>query len=143
MLRVSCWAVFTLSALGILSCSGCSKSMPATVSGQILIEGQAPSGYLSGEVMFHPTGGGAAALAPLESDGKYTISTGATKGLEPGPYEVTVRVAETDPKPPGGYKSPPAQRMLSHGRYQIRGQSGLTADVQPGKNEIDFDLEAK
>ena len=141
MSRVNWMAIM---AGGLLTCfAGCESTLPATVSGTITIDGQPLTGHIAGEVMFHPTGGGAAALAPLESDGGFTVSTGSTKGLEPGTYDVTVRVAETDPEPPGGYESAPAQRPLSPGRYGIRDKSGLSADVKEGKNEFNFDLKSK
>ena len=63
------------SAVGILAMglAGCQGSLPATVSGEVTIEGQAVDSVV-GEVMFHPAGGGAMAMAPLESDGSYSIS---------------------------------------------------------------------
>lgn len=122
---------------------GCEKKLPATVSGSITVDGETPTGNLAGEVMFHPSGGGAMAMAPLLADGTYVISTGATKGLEPGSYDVTVRVVENEPEPPGGYKNAPAQKPLAPSRYGDKKKSGLSAEVKPGKNEFVFDLDSK
>ena len=133
-----------LMLYGVLAlwCAGCQKKLPATIEGVIKIDGQplAAGRTTTGEVMFHPTGGGAAAYGPITSGGKYSVSTGATKGLEPGDYKITVRVVEVEPEPPGGYRSPPAQKVISPPRYQDRDTSGLVEKVQPGKNTIDLDL---
>ena len=127
----------------LLALSGCEKKLPATVSGSITVDGEIPTGNLAGEVMFHPSGGGAMAMAPLLADGTYVISTGATKGLEPGSYDVTVRVVENAPEPPGGYQNAPAQKPLAPSRYGDKKKSGLNAEVKPGKNEFTFNLDSK
>ena len=130
-------------AVFLVSFSGCENTLPATVSGKILIDGEGLTGNVAGEVMFHPSGGGAMAMASLKPDGTYAINTGSTKGLEPGSYLVTVRVVETAAEPPGGYQNAPGQKPLAPGRYNDRDKSGLTAEVKPGKNKLDFDLESK
>lgn len=115
---------------------GCQDGLPAKVSGTITIDGEAVSSVV-GEVMFHPTAGGAMAMAPLNPDGTYSISTGATSGLEPGSYDVTVRVAEVQ-EATGG--NAPAQKNLSPARYGDREKADLSAEVTEGDNVFDFDL---
>ncbi len=127
----------------VVACMGCENTLPATVSGSVTVDGKVVTGNVAGDVMFHPDGGGAMAMAPLKSDGTFTISTGATKGLEPGLYNVTVSVVETEPEPPGGYQNAPAQKPVSHSKYGDKDTSGLTAEVKPGQNEFNFDLESK
>lgn len=131
--------------LAALACVGCENSLPATVSGTITIDGQPLSQRenIGGEVMLFPSGGGAVAYATLNSDGQYAVQTGATKGMEPGSYNVTVRVVEIEPEPPGGYQRDPKQTLVSSLSYQDHENSGLTADIKRGKNTIDFDLTSK
>ena len=121
---------------------GCQKTLPATVSGTIRIDGQPlPEGSnIVGEVMLYPVGGGPAAYGTIGPSGQYIVQTGEATGLEPGEYKVTVRVAEVPPPPPGGYKNAPPQKLISPPRYQDRDQTELTADIQPGPNNIDLDL---
>ena len=128
-----------------LACMGCQDSLPATVSGTITIDGQplAERENIGGEVMLFPSGGGAAAYAALATDGQYTVQTGAAKGLEPGSYKVTVRVVEIEPEPPGGYQHAPKQTLISSPSYQDRENSGITAEIKPGKNTIDFNLTSR
>lgn len=126
-----------------LAVTGCENTLPATVSGAITVDGEAVTGNVAGDVMFHPDGGGAMAMAPLKSDGSFTITTGSTKGLEPGSYNVTVSVVETEPEPPGGYQNAPGQKPLSASKYGDKKTSGLTAEVVPGKNEFNFDVTSK
>ncbi len=134
-----------LCGFAALVCVGCSKSLPATVSGTITIDDQPLTDRqnIGGEVMLFPSGGGAAAYAALAADGQYTVQTGAAKGLEPGSYKVTVRVVEIEPEPPGGYQHAPKQTLVSSPSYQDREKSGLTADIKRGKNTINFDLTSK
>lgn len=98
---------------------------------------------VSGDVMYHPSGGGAMAMAHLKDDGTYAINTGSAAGLETGTYKVTVSVVVIQPPPPGGYQNAPPQKLISPRRYGDREQSGLSAEVVPGKNEFNFDLQSK
>lgn len=140
-----------MNRIAILMClvipllAGCQNKLPATIEGTVTIDGQALPNEktTTGEVMFYPTGGGAAAYAPLLPGGKYSVSTGGSEGLEPGEYKVTVRVVEVEPEPPGGYQNAPGQRVISPARYQDREKSDLVKQIEPGKNVIDIDLTSK
>ena len=142
MARVGTFAFPVIYFLVLAIASGCGGKLPATVTGTITIDGEGLSG-VSGDVMFHPSGGGAMAMAPLKDDGSYEINTGSTEGLEPGEYAVTVSVVEIEPPPPGGYQNAPPQKAVAPRRYGDREQSGLSAEVVPGKNVFDFDLLTK
>lgn len=133
-----CFAIFI--SVGLLT--GCENTLPATVSGTITVDGESLSG-VKGEVMFHPSGGGAMAMASLGKDGTYSINTGTTKGLDPGSYLVTVRVVRNEPAASGGNQGAPKQTPLASSKYGDRDKSGLTAEVKPGNNVFDFDLKSK
>lgn len=125
-----------------LMLAGCSESLPATVSGVITIDGQqiTEDANVKGNLVFYPTGGGAAAFGDIYSGGKYKVTTGSTKGLAPGEYKVTVRIVEMEPEPPGGYQTAPPQKLLSPARYNDNEKTELTATVEEGSQTIDFDL---
>ena len=114
--------------------------MPSTVTGKITVDG-VELDRAQGEVMFHPMAGGAMVMSSLKADGSYTLSTGGTSGLEPGEYQVTVRVVQSTPDPSGN--NAPSQQPLCHAKYGDKTKSGLTATVVPGKNEFDFDVTSR
>lgn len=124
---------------------GCSDSLPATVTGKVTIDGQGlpESDNVTGNVVFYPTGGGAAAFGDVSSGGKYKITTGSTKGLEPGEYKVTVRIIEIEPAPPGGHDAAPPQKLLSPAKYNDNEKTDLKVVVEPGSQSIDLDLTTK
>ena len=140
LMNRSCFCLSVLVVL--LCCLGCGESLPATVSGTVTIDGQPlPEGEtVTGNVVFYPTAGGAAAFGDVSSGGKYKITTGSTKGLAPGDYKVTVRVIEMEPEPPGGYKVAPPQKLLSPPKYNDNEKTDLQVTVEAGSQTIDLDL---
>lgn len=132
--------VFLLACLTLTI--GCAETLPATVSGKITIDGNdIPStDGVTGNVVFYPISGGAAAFGSIAPGGKYNVSTGTTKGLEPGEYKVTVRVVEIPPEPEGGFQSAPPQKLLSPPRYSDNDKTDLKVLVEPGSNNHNFDL---
>ena len=122
--------------LGLLI--GCSSS-DATVSGTVTLDGKPVEGspQLYGTVSFYPQGGGGApAVAIIDSYGRYELKTGSTHGLAPGNYAVTVAVKKIHPPAePGGLTRP---ERLSATKFSEPTDSGLTADVKPGSNRFDF-----
>ncbi len=121
---------------------GCGKTLPATVTGIVTLDGQSlPEGpRVTGSVIFYPVSSGAASYGTVTSDGKYSMKTGGTQGLKPGEYRVTVRVVDIDPPPTGGYNNAPASKMLTPSRYQDRELTDLKVTVIQEKNEIDLKL---
>lgn len=137
--KASSWLAKVLAVIFVAFLAGCGGNLPATVQGTITIDG-ASLEDVAGDVMFHPQGGGAMAISPIAADGTFSINTGATKGLEPGMYDVTVTVVRIE-RATGGQNAPP-QKVISPKAYSDRERSTLTADVVPGKNEFNFDLES-
>ena len=129
----------------LVMAGGCQKSLPATVSGQVTIDGASlPEGAnTTGEVMFYPSGGGAPAYGEFTSGGRYRAQTGTTSGLVPGSYKVTVRLVEIEPEPPGGYQNAPGQKIISPPRYNDIEKTDLEVTIQEGSNTLDLDLTTK
>lgn len=121
---------------------GCGESLPATVTGSITIDGNNLPTHegVSGNVVFYPINGGAAAFGNVTSGGRYKVTTGSTKGLQPGEYKVTVRIVEIEPPPPGGHETAPPQKLLSPARYNDNEKTDLKVMVEEGSQTIDFDL---
>ena len=135
-------AILTVVVAATWIASGCGSSLPATVEGVVTLDNQPfpNDGEVTGNVMFYPVGGGAAAFGDVTSGGKYKVTTGGTTGLQPGDYVVTVRIIRIAPPPPGGYEAAPPQQLLSPAKYSDRSQSDLRASVHEGKNTIDLQL---
>jgi hypothetical protein len=119
--------------LSLLLLAGCGAHESA-VTGKVTID-DAP--LTSGTVAFYPQGGGAAAYGSIQSDGTYTLETGAAGGLAAGVYVVTV-VATTPPQP--GYQF---GKLLTPLRYNKVDTSDLKFTVKPGSNKIDLPLHSK
>ncbi|MCA9189227.1 MAG: hypothetical protein R3E01_21630 [Pirellulaceae bacterium] len=123
-------AVFTAFCLAI---SGCGSNGAATVEGKVTWEGQP---LTEGNVRFVPADGKGQTASADVKDGAFTIA------VPPGQW----RVEFSAPKVVGKIKmidAPDAPtvddvRELLPPMYNV--QSKLTADVQPGTQEIPFDL---
>jgi hypothetical protein len=120
---------------------GCGGPFDATLTGVVTLDSKVVP---RGTVALHPTAGGPAAYAWIESDGTYTAKTGRAKGLPSGEYQVTVtaneppavqQTAQGGPPPPGKAITPPW--------YSSTETSGLSVTVQPGANEIDLELKSQ
>jgi len=122
--------------------AGCSGDLSATVTGNVTLDGQSlPEGpRTTGQIVFFPVAGGPAAYGTVTTGGSYVMQTGNAKSLLPGEYQVTVRVIDIDPPPPGGYNDPPNSKPLTPARYQDRNKTDLQVQVKKGVNQIDLDL---
>ncbi len=138
-MRTSAFFCFCLLQLAIV---GCQKSLPSTVSGTITIDGNPlpEDANTTGEVMYYPVAGGAAAYGTISTGGQYKMQTGGTKGLQPGEYVVTVRLVEIPPPPPGGYQNAPPNKLISPPKYNDRDQTDLKVEVTEGGNTFDLEL---
>ena len=132
---------------------GCQDSKIGTVSGVVLIDGK-PIEMAS--VSFYPDFG-RASVASTNDKGEYVLNyTNAKKGALVGTHKVTIStkyVAETNYSidtynEEGLIRQSRSDRVRSKGRkemvpekYRLRDKTELTAVVEPGSNEIDFNLE--
>jgi hypothetical protein len=126
-----------LAALTCAALCGCGGAYPASVRGVVTLDGKT---LHTGTVTFHPVAGGPAAYGGIQADGTYQIATGASKGLPPGEYIVTVVATEL----PGNDRAGVAVgKLITPPRYGTMQQSNLRKTVQPGANDIPLDLTAK
>jgi hypothetical protein len=122
-------------ALGLALMVGCGDSQP-TLTGVVTLDG-AP--LTTGNIAFLPTGEGAGASATIGSDGSYDVRTGSVRGLAPGDYVVTVS-ANGPPVTKPGSDLPLPGKLLTPKKYSTSQSSDLRANVQPGDNNLNFDL---
>jgi hypothetical protein len=139
--------VFGPGALLVLAAAagGCGRST-ATLSGTVTYRGRPVT---SGEVVFLAADGRAAAHAPIDPDGRYTV-----QGVPPGEARVAV-----DNAPPSWYatfsrlpatlandpevreaRAQAARYVPTPPRYRDPNQSGLTHTVEKGSQTYDIAL---
>src|SRR5262245_60991454 len=139
----SCRLQMFAHLLVLASMTGCSSDL-AEVHGTVTLDGQniAAGPNMHGIVLFSPTQqGGASGTAVLDESGKYTVFVGATEGLRPGPYQVAVAVTRI--LPPKTEGAAPGGQLITPRAYASPKDSGLTADVKPGRNTFDFALSSR
>ncbi len=132
----SAWRLAT--AIGLASVVGCGGPYDSSVSGSVLLNGNAIE---TGTVSFIPMGGGPAAYARIGTGGEYTIRTGREDGLPSGEYAVTVVAHE----PAASLQTanggpPPVGKLLTPEWYRSADSSGLKYTVNPGRNKITIEL---
>jgi len=129
--------------LSSLVMAGCDNGL-AKVSGTVTLDGVPVEGSpdLYGTVSFYrEDGSGAPGVGIIQQGGRYEVSTGAKRGLEPGIYRVGVAVKKIlPPTTEGGLTRP---QRISPVKYAKPEDSGLRADVTPGGNTFDFALSSK
>jgi hypothetical protein len=133
---------FTLRSLGLalamLACLvGCGEGKTAPVSGRVKLKDGSDVSVLAGySLTFEAEGGKASAVGEVNRDGAFQLSTfGANDGAVPGKY----RVAINHPPNPDPDKPPTKSKLPA--KYANLDTSGLTAEVKPGQNNIELELE--
>jgi hypothetical protein len=139
-------AVYTTAGLlivvAVLSLTGCGGSK-ASVTGTVTLDGKPIQGsrQLYGTVNFYRAdGSGAPATGMIRESGHYEVATGGTKGLEPGNYQVAITIKEILPPAEAGGLT--GNKRIGPAKYGRPAESGLTAEVTPGRNTIDFALQS-
>lgn len=131
--RAHIWSVIWLAIL-----VGCGGPHESYVAGSVTLDGEALPG---GTIMFHPQAGGPLVTGTIQEDGSYKLATGATAGLAPGRYVVTVRSFTQIPAPG---MTPAQLEAISRapGRYAEAATSGFSYEIQAGANSIDIEMES-
>lgn len=132
------WTYLVLG-LVVLAAVGCGGDM-ATLEGKVTVGGEPPpKGDFHGHVGLKLVEGGPVANSNLDKDGSFRISTGGTKGLKPGTYQVVLTGMLGVPRP----GAPPGRdgtvRWIPR-KYANFETSGLTLEVKPGRNTKTIDI---
>jgi hypothetical protein len=137
ILRAAAGLSYVLAICSLVGCGGSG----ATVSGIVTLDGKPVEGSreLYGTVNFYRAdGSGSPATAMIRESGAYSLVTGGKKGLEPGSYKVAITLKKIiPPAEPGGDTG---NKRIGPAKYGQPTESGLTAEVKPGKNTFDFAL---
>jgi hypothetical protein len=137
--------------------TGCGSKYPPTapVSGKITINGKPVT---QGRISFHPTTGERPALANIQPDGSYSLTTFERgDGALLGHHKVSIKSTriENAPSLPAkdfqeeakqaaevAKKGGPQLVFIVDKKYYDDRTTDLEAEVRPGENEIDFNLPA-
>jgi hypothetical protein len=124
--------------LGLALAAGCaSGDLPtAVVTGKVTYDGKPVP---NGTVLFVPAAG-PPATGEIQPDGSYRMTTYANgDGAVLGKHQVCITALQ-DITGRGAEERTPLPPPIIPEKYMHRATSGLTADVQPGENTIDFAL---
>jgi hypothetical protein len=133
---------FTLRRLGLTlavlaGLVGCGGGKTAPVNGRVKLKDGSDVSVLAGySLTFEAEGDKTSAVGEVDRDGAFKLSTfGANDGAMPGKY----RVAINPPNNPDPDKPPTRSKLPA--RYANLETSGLTAEVKPGQNNIELELD--
>lgn len=129
--------VFPLACAAFMA-AGCGK--PGRVSGVVTLDG-AP--LTTGVITFSPAASGASAYGAIGPGGRYELKTGASAGLAPGDYVVTVAANAAAPEGADAEQWPGTERVLplvTPKKYADRERTPLRASVKAGAQALDFAL---
>ena len=116
--------------------AGCGSKLPS-VGGMVTLDGEP---LKHGKVIFHSSEH-AQGVGEIQSNGNYRVKTGASRGLAPGIYQVTVAAFYT--KPASNDMEEPIPVLLTPAKYNSVETSGFQVEIVPGSNRCDFELTGK
>jgi hypothetical protein len=125
-------------ALALLACLvGCGEGKTAPVNGRVKLKDGSDVSVLAGySLTFEADGGKTSAVGDVNRDGTFKLSTyAANDGAVPGKYRVAI-----NPRPNPDPDKPPSKSKLP-AKYENLDTSGLTAEVKPGQNNIELELD--
>jgi hypothetical protein len=134
--------------------TGCGSKYPPTapVSGKITLDGEPVT---QGRISFHPITGERPALATIQPNGTYSLTTFERgDGALLGHHKVSIKSTriENAPPPPKDFREEAAQAaevakkggpqlvFIVDKKYYDERTTDLEAEVKPGDNKIDFKL---
>jgi len=116
--------------------AGCSSSGAAAVEGKVSYGGEPID---VGTITFLPQAESAVKTGGLIDKGVYRVD--AKIGPSPGPHRVEIRWAKGTGKKSKNEFGEEIERRQEGLPEKYHAQSMLTAEIKPGKNVIDFELE--
>jgi hypothetical protein len=135
-------AALLLASFVVCMLSGCGSRL-ARVSGQVTLDGQPlrGGGEVRATVKFQPASGtGPAAMALVDENGNYSLSTGSQKGIPPGDYLVVCSASQLVKA--AGSNTAQGARRITDPKYDNPTTSGLRFTVESGKNEFNIPLQS-
>lgn len=122
----------------VFLCSGCGSSYDlGRVSGVVMLDGEP----LSGATVTFSRGEGRMSVGTTDDAGRYTLQyTSSVAGAEPGQHTVAITSQLEAVSGEGDAAAVAGRKELLPARYHT--QSELRAEVKPGGNTIDFDLQS-
>ncbi len=129
-----CWTVFLLAGATIPLAAGCGSSLPQ-VEGVVTWDGQPLS---NARVVFQAPDR-PMAVATTDENGHYAVMTGSQPGMASGSYQVTVSAYET--RRSRDAVEAPVPTLRTPAIYNVASTSGLIAEIQAGRNHVDFLLD--
>jgi hypothetical protein len=129
---------FLLAALAALAIgiAGCSSSGAAAVEGKVSYGGEPID---VGTITFLPKAEAAVKTGGLIERGVYRVDSKI--GPSPGPHRVEIRWAKGTGRKSKNEFGEEIERRQEGLPEKYHAQSTLTAEIKPGKNVIDFELE--
>lgn len=109
---------------------GCGGQHLPTLMGKVLLDGKPVA---DAAIVFAPVQG-PVAYALADQEGNYEVQVGSKKGLPQGPYRIAVNVLGIN------QQEESSTAVIVPEKYGDLETSGLTFDVQPGKNTFEIHL---
>lgn len=135
--------ILTLALLlfGLCFLSGCGGQKEASVQGTVTLDDVAIG---PGLITFHPVDGGVMAYSQFDTSGKYSLKSGATKGLDTGQYLVTVAVygADSNAEQVGGRQKSKLELSNAPEIYAAPESTPIKVEVKSGRNSIPLQLKS-
>jgi hypothetical protein len=131
-----------VAPLFVSALNGCGNGL-SHVSGQVTLDGQPlrGGGDVRATVKFQPASGtGPAAMALVDGNGNYSLSTGSQVGVPPGDYVVACSASQLVKT--SGTSAPQGAHRITDPKYDNPSTSGLKFTVQSGKNEFNIPLQS-
>src|SRR6478736_3659332 len=116
--------------------SGCSKESGVALEGKVSYGGEPID---VGTITFLQTSGSGIKSGGLIENGNYKVDSKTGPG--PGPHRVEIRWARPTGKKSKNEFGEEIQKRQEGLPEKYHAQSTLTAEIKPGKNVIDFELE--
>ncbi len=130
-MRVARASLFAVALATVISCeSGEPPTYPT--SGRVVLQNGQP--VQAGSIEFSPVEGGSAARGRIESDGRFTLTTGNRAGAIAGAHRIVI-VQMTLGDVPASH-AVKHRTSIVHKKYARFESSGLNRTVEPGDNDF-------
>ncbi|MBX7104409.1 MAG: hypothetical protein K1X57_10030 [Gemmataceae bacterium] len=131
-LRMTVWSLLVVVMVG---CGG----GPVRVTGLVTLDGTPVN---TGTVTFYPVEDGTLYYGTITASGRYELaSVDGRVAIEPGEYDVAVRIVEAVPSPDPN--QPPQPKLRSPVKYGDQKTSGFRFRIRPGANTADLPMKSK